>query len=69
MTKSVVFLNPLSMRAMVDISFGEDGAVAKYKYYGVVHTVAVGRECWAITCGLLGESRCACAPKREKCKG
>jgi hypothetical protein len=33
MTKSVVFLNPFFMRAMVDISFGEDGAMAKYKYY------------------------------------
>ena len=33
MTKSVVFINPLSMRAMVDIPFGEDGAMAKYKSY------------------------------------
>ena len=33
MTKSVAFLNPFSVRAVVDNSFGEDGAMAKYKYY------------------------------------
>ncbi len=33
MTKSVVFLNPSSVRTMVDIPFGEDGAMAKYKSY------------------------------------
>ena len=33
MTKSVVFLNPSSVRTMIDIPFGEDGAMAKYKSY------------------------------------
>ncbi len=33
MTKSVVFLNPFSVRTMIDIPFGEDGAMAKYKSY------------------------------------
>jgi transposase len=41
MTKSVVFLNPFSMRAMVDISFGEDGAMAKYKYYDYSQSVLI----------------------------
>jgi transposase len=41
MTKSVVFLNPLFMRAMVDISFGEDGAMAKYKYYDYSQSVLI----------------------------
>jgi transposase len=31
--KSVVFLGPFSVRTMVKISFGEDGAMAKYKSY------------------------------------
>jgi transposase len=33
MTKSGVFLNPFSVRTMIDIPFGEDGAMAKYKSY------------------------------------
>ena len=41
MSKSVVFLNPLSVRAMVDISFGEDGAMAKYKYYDYSQSVLI----------------------------
>ena len=32
----------------------------------VVHTVRVGTERWVLT---LGETRCPCAPKGEKCKG
>ena len=41
MTKRVVFLSPFSMRAMVDISFGEDGAMAKYKYYDYSQSVMI----------------------------
>jgi transposase len=41
MSKSVVFLNPLSVEAMVDISFGEDGAMAKYKYYDYSQSVLI----------------------------
>jgi transposase len=33
MTKSVVFINPFFVRTGVDIPFGEDGAMAKYKSY------------------------------------
>jgi hypothetical protein len=33
MNKSVVFLNPFSLRTLVDIPFGEDRAMAKYKSY------------------------------------
>jgi hypothetical protein len=33
MTQSGVFLNPFSVRTMIDIPFGEDGAMAKYKSY------------------------------------
>jgi transposase len=33
MTKSVVFVNPFFVRTGVDIPFGEDGAMAKYKSY------------------------------------
>lgn len=33
MIKSVVFVNPSSERTVVNISFGEDGAMAKYKSY------------------------------------
>ncbi len=33
MIKSVVFLNPSSERTIVNIPFGEDGAMAKYKSY------------------------------------
>jgi len=33
MTRSVVFLNPSSERTIVNIPFGEDGAMAKYKSY------------------------------------
>jgi transposase len=41
MGKSVVFLNPFSVRAIVDISFGEDGAMAKYKYYDYSQSVLI----------------------------
>jgi len=41
MTKSVVFLNPFSVSGMVDISFGEDGAMAKYKYYDYSQSVLI----------------------------
>ena len=33
MIKSVVFLSPSFVRTMIDIPFGEDGAMAKYKSY------------------------------------
>jgi transposase len=33
MSRSVVFLKPSCVRTLVDIPFGEDGAMAKYKYY------------------------------------
>jgi transposase len=38
MRKSVVFVSLFFGRAMVDISFGEDGAMAKYKYYDYSQT-------------------------------
>jgi len=41
MTKSVVFLNPSCVRTMVDIPFGEDGAMAKYKYYDYSQSVLI----------------------------
>jgi hypothetical protein len=41
MAKNVVFLNQFSMRAMVDISFGEDGAMAKYKPYNYSQRVMI----------------------------
>jgi transposase len=41
MSKSVVFLNPFSVRAMVDNSLGEDGAMAKYKYYDYSQSVLI----------------------------
>jgi transposase len=41
MTKSVVFLNPFSMRTTVDISFGEGRTMAKYKYYNYSQSVLV----------------------------
>jgi len=41
MTKSVVFINPFSMRVMVDISFGEDGAMGKYKPYNYSQRVMI----------------------------
>jgi hypothetical protein len=41
MTKSVVFLNLFFMRAMVDILFGEDGAMAKYRYYDYSQSVLI----------------------------
>jgi transposase len=41
MTRSVVFVSQLFMRAMVDISFGEDGAMAKYKYYDYSQSVLI----------------------------
>jgi transposase len=37
----VVFLNPSSVRAMVEIPFGEDGAVAKYKSYNYSQNVLI----------------------------
>ena len=37
----MVFLNPFPMRAMVDISFGEDGAMAKYKYHDSSQSVLI----------------------------
>jgi len=37
----VVFLNPSSVRTMVDIPFGEDGAMAKYKYYDYSQSVLI----------------------------
>jgi transposase len=41
MCKSVVFLNPFSMRAIVGISFREDGAMAKYKHYDYSQSVLI----------------------------
>lgn len=41
MTKSVVFLNPSSERTIVNIPFGEDGAMAKYKYYDYSQSVLI----------------------------
>ena len=41
MTKSVIFLTLFSVGAMVDISFGEDGAMAKYKYYDYSQSVLI----------------------------
>jgi transposase len=38
MIKNVVFVSLIFVRAMVDISFGEDGAMAKYKYYDYSQT-------------------------------
>jgi len=38
MTKSVVFVTPFFARGMFGISFGEDGAMAKYKYYDYSQT-------------------------------
>ena len=37
----MIFLNPFSLRAMVDISFGEDGAMAKYKPYNYSQRVMI----------------------------
>jgi len=41
MIKSVVFLNPSSERTIVNIPFGEDGAMAKYKYYDYSQSVLI----------------------------
>jgi transposase len=42
MTKSVVFFNPFSVKALVDISFGGGrGAMAKYKYYDYSQSVLI----------------------------
>ena len=41
MIKSVVFLNPSSERTIVNILFGEDGAMAKYKYYDYSQSVLI----------------------------
>ena len=37
----MVFLNLFSVRAMIDISFGEDRALAKYKSYGYSQNVLI----------------------------
>jgi transposase len=41
MTRSVVFLNPSSERTIVNIPLGEDGAMAKYKYYDYSQSVLI----------------------------
>lgn len=41
MIKNVVFLNLFLVKVMVDISFGEDGAMAKYKYYDYSQSVLI----------------------------
>ena len=41
MGKSMVSLSPSSVRMMVDISFGENGAMAKYKSYDYSQSVLI----------------------------
>jgi transposase len=41
MVKSVVFVIQFSVRAIGNISFGEDGAMAKYKYYDYSQSVLI----------------------------
>ena len=41
MVKSVVFVNQFSVRGIGNISFGEGGAMAKYKYYDYSQSVLI----------------------------